>query len=241
MFDAEKLLGKVVHEVMGSSHGFKKKKKKKYKKNAFVNNLKSGAGLMTAIGLGIGAYEILKSKSPQTAGQTSPAGLGRTTTPPPPPPQSPMQSPPQTAPQPSQAGKMTSPPPPPQGAQASKAPAAAATADQQLAVKMLQTMIAAAHADGTMDEKEEAAVLDHLKNADLSQEERMFLFTELHHPKTIDELVTGISDPAIAKAMYMLAVSTIEIDTAEERGWLDQFALQLGLSKAVQSFIEENC
>lgn len=108
-------------------------------------------------------------------------------------------------------------------------------------MRMLQTMIAAAHADGSMDEQEEAAVLDHLKNAEFNQEECMFLLSELHHPKTIDELVAGISDPVCAKAMYLLAASTIEIDTPEERCWLDQFALQLGLSKVVQAFIEENC
>lgn len=222
MFDAEKLLGKVVHEVMGSGHGMKKKKKKKkYKKNGFVDNLKSGAGLMTAIGLGIGAYEILKSRSGQAAGHPSPATMGQTS-PPPPPPQTPPPS--------YQAGAATPPSPPPP-----------VPDSQELAVRMLQTMIAAAHADGSMDEQEEAAVLDHLKNAELSQEERMFLLSELHHPKTIDELVAGISDPASAKAMYLLAASTIEIDTPEERDWLDQFALQLGLSKAIQAFIEENC
>jgi len=222
MFDAEKLLGKVVHEVMGSGHGMKKKKKKKkYKKNGFVDNLKSGAGLMTAIGLGIGAYEILKSRSGQAAGHPSPATMGQTS-PPPPPPRTPPPS--------YQAGAATPPSPPPP-----------VPDSQELAVRMLQTMIAAAHADGSMDEQEEAAVLDHLKNAELSQEERMFLLSELHHPKTIDELVAGISDPASAKAMYLLAASTIEIDTPEERDWLDQFALQLGLSKAIQAFIEENC
>lgn len=234
MFDAEKLLGKIVHEVTGSKHGLKKKKKKKYKKNAFVDNLKSGAGLMTAIGLGIGAYEILKSKTGQNGGHSFAAGMGNT--PPPPPPTQPGQSSWQSA------GITPPPPPPPKTTTAATGkPEQAPTADsQELATRMLQTMIAAAHADGTMDEQEEAAVLDHLKNADLSQEERMFLLTELHHPKTIDELVAGIDDPATAKAMYMLAISTIAIDTPEERGWLDQFALQLGLSKAVQSFIEEN-
>lgn len=229
MFDAEKLLGKIVHEVTGSHHGLKKKKKKKYKKTPFVDNLKSGAGLMTAIGLGIGAYEILKSKSAQSAGHPNSSGMGHAATPPPPP---------------RPAGRTTPPPPPPptQGAAVHSQPSVASLIDsQELAIRMLQAMIAAAHADGTMDEKEEAAVLDRLKNADLSQEERMFLFAELHAPKSIDELTAGITDPATAKAIYLLAVSTIEIDTPEERGWLDQFALQLGLSKAVQAFIEEQC
>ncbi len=74
-------------------------------------------------------------------------------------------------------------------------------------------MAAAAHADGVMDAEEERAVLDKLRGADLSQEEKMFLLNELHQPKSIDELVAGITDPAVAKTMYMLAVAAIKIDT----------------------------
>jgi uncharacterized membrane protein YebE (DUF533 family) len=110
---------------------------------------------------------------------------------------------------------------------------------EDLAIRMIQTMIAATHADGTMDEQEEQAVLDRLKSENLSQDEKMFLLTELHNPKSIEELTDGITDPSAAKAMYMLAVSGIAIDTDAERLWLDQLAAQLGLSKAIQKFIEE--
>ena len=67
----------------------------------------------------------------------------------------------------------------------------------------------------------------------------MFLFTEMHAPKPIDELVAGISDPSVAKAMYMVAASTVEIDTEAERRWFDELAARLGISRAIQQFIEE--
>ncbi len=246
MFDVEKLLGKVVREVTGSSYGKKGKKYKKHKgnknykshSNPLVSNLKSGAGLMTAIGLGIGAYEILKNKSQATA-QPSSAGQPYSHPVPPQPP-----------------GQMSSPPPPPlppRGSQTATNPEAnhtqavpAATPQkltgittEDLATRLIQTMIAAAHADGSMDEQEEQAILERMRGDELSQEERMFLLNELHNPKTIAELTNGITDPSAAKAMYMLAVSTIEIDTDSERQWMDQLAAELGLSKAVQNFIEE--
>lgn len=88
MFDAEKLLGKVVNEFMGSG-GKKKKKGKKYKNN-LLSSLGSGAGLMTAIGLGIGAYEILKDKQ----SQGSQSSGQQQYTPPPPPGNSPATPPP---------------------------------------------------------------------------------------------------------------------------------------------------
>lgn len=100
-------------------------------------------------------------------------------------------------------------------------------------------MIAAAHADGSLDEEEEKAILARLKNTGLSQEERLFILDELHQPKSISELTDGISDPSIAKTMYMLAVNAIAIDSAGERAWLDDLAARLSLSKTVQAFIEE--
>jgi uncharacterized membrane protein YebE (DUF533 family) len=220
MFDAEKLLGKVLQGVMGSSHSHKKKK------SSLLQGLTSGAGLMTAIGLGIGAYEILKEKkAPPTPG----AAYGA----PPPPPSAapawgkPVQSPP------------IAPPPTPMPASVPQPIAESSPAAQDLALRLIQVMIAAAHADGTLDEEEEKAILTRLKTVELSSEERLFFLDELHQPKSIGELTAGITDPAIAKTLYMVAVTAIAIDSPGERAWLDQLAGALSLSKAVQQFIEE--
>lgn len=230
MFNAEQLLGKVLSEVMGSSRSHHKKGK-----SSLLGSLATGGGLMTAIGLGIGAYEILKEKKQSPAPPTSyPAQ-------PPPPPQS----------APAWGGPATPPPPPqpPQASPAMVAPstvaAAIAPADvsgmdtQELAIRMIRVMIAAAHADGTLDEEEEKAILARLRTTDLTQEERLFILDELHQPKSIAELAAGISDPSIAKTMYVLATNAIAIDSPGERAWLDNLAASLSLSKAVQAFIEE--
>jgi uncharacterized membrane protein YebE (DUF533 family) len=238
MINAEKLLGKVVQEVMGSSSHGMKKKKKKYKKkssSSMVSHLTSGAGLMTAIGLGIGAYEILKDKKkgPHTGGHypSSPQGV------------------PPVTPQPGQIPTTPPPPPPPPASPAAQpetvqpatpdVPVATPEQTEKLAVRLLQVMVAAAHADGQMDAEEEEAVIGRLKNEEFSQEEKMFLLAEMHSPKSLAELTADINDPATAKMMYMLAVGTIEIDTPEERQWLDNFAAKLQLSKTVQDFIED--
>ncbi len=228
MFDAEKLLGKVLHEVMGSSSSHKKKKHS----SSLLGSLTSGAGLMTAIGLGIGAYEVLKEKKP-TAPPPSVPGYGSQ-----PPPAAPAWGGAATMPPP--------PPPPPQAAPRPSPPIASPTpisagSSQELAIRLIRVMIAAAHADGSLDETEEKAILTRLRATDLSQEERMFILDELHQPKGLDELTSGITDPSIAKTMYMLAASTVAIDSPTERAWLDDLATRLSLSKAVQEFIEEQC
>jgi uncharacterized membrane protein YebE (DUF533 family) len=228
MFDAEKLLGTIMREATG----FGKKSKKKGSGNTLVNSLKSGTGLMTAIGLGIGAYEILRSKS-----QSQPADPAHmpSALPAPPPVSggSPFQQGPPPVPPPLQATARQTP------ATAATVPTPTAATAQELAQRMIRVMIAAAHADGAMDEEEEQAVLARLKAENLSQEERMFLLNELHNPQPLAELTAGIDDPSTAKAIYMLAVSAVAIDTEAERRWFDELATRLGLSRGVQSFIEE--
>jgi uncharacterized membrane protein YebE (DUF533 family) len=227
MFNAEKLLGQVIGGVLGKGGG-------KGKKN-LLGGLKSGAGLMTAIGLAVGAYEILKDK--QSTAMPGPVGPAGPVTPPPPPGWRKPGSTPAMPPV---------PPVPPQPAAADSAagaavapPAAGELSNEDLARRMIQVMIAAACADGTMDEQEEQAILDKLREAGLSQEEKLFMLEELHHPRDIATLTSGSISPPAAKVMYMLAVTAIAVDTEVERAWLDELARSLGLSPAVQKFIEE--
>jgi uncharacterized membrane protein YebE (DUF533 family) len=225
MFNAEELLGKVLHEVTGTG------KRKKKGKSSMLGGFTSGSGLMTLIGLGVGAFEILKDKQNQSAAGGHPQTQQYNQPPPPPNWAGPAQPPPPPRPPQIQTPAAV----PPQAPAFEIAPAR----KEELAIRMIQVMIAAAHADESLDAEEEQAILERAGKAGLSQEERMFLLDELHKPKTIAELTAGIDDPSIAKTMYMLAVSAIAIDTEMERLWLDQLATGLGLSKAVQSFIEE--
>lgn len=226
MINAEKLLGQLLGGVLGKGHGRHGNGKKK-----LMNELTSGAGLMTAIGLAVGAYEVLKDK--KTGGGMAMPGVAA---PPPPPfPATGQTGGSQGAPPPVPPPRWNAAPP---VAPVSPGPATASDSED-IARRMIQVMVAAAHADGTLDEREERAILDKLRTIDLSQEERMFLLDELHHPKEIASLVAGITDPAAAKAMYMLAFSAIEVDSEVERKWLNDLATGLGLSPAVQTFIEE--
>lgn len=233
MFDAEKLLSKVIGEVVGSGKGKNKKGKKRKKgSSGLVDSLSSGAGLMTIIGLGVGAYEILKTQKTQQS-TTVPGSMPRPAASPPPPPPSPG------------THATGHPPAVPVGSQAPSTSGSAplpvemgGQAAQEMACRMIQVMIAAAHADGTLDLEEEKAVLDRLRSAGLDDEEVLYLLDELHKPKTIQELTSGIDDPSVAKTMYMLALGTIDVDTEAERNWLDQLAGELGLSAALQQFME---
>ena len=241
MFNPEKLLGKIVGEVVSTNGSWSKKGKKKKGSSSLLGGLASGGGLMTLIGLGVGAYEILKQQGQEAraGGMPPPAppGAGPMGGPPPPPPPAATAPPPPPTP----GGVPLSPP----AAPAVGMPAAPVASvppgldSAELAVRMLQAMVAAAHADGVMDEAEERAVLDRLRGADLDQEEKFFLLDQLHRPKTIEELAAGITDFAVARTMYLLAATAVSIDTEAERAWFDRLARQLGLSREVQVFLEE--
>ena len=108
-----------------------------------------------------------------------------------------------------------------------------------LALRLLQVMVAAAHADGTLDAEEEQGILTRLQQAELTQEEKLFFVDELQHPKSIEALTAGITDQSTARNLYMMAVAAIVVDSDAERAWLDALARQLGLSAAVQGFLEQ--
>ena len=241
MFNPEKLLGKIVGEVVSTNGSWSKKGKKKKGSSSLLGGLASGGGLMTLIGLGVGAYEILKQQGQQAraGGMPPPAppGAGPMGGPPPPPPPAAAAPPP-----PPSTGSVPLSPPAAPAVGMPAAPVASVLPgldSAALAVRMLQAMVAAAHADGVMDEAEERAVLDRLRGADLDQEEKFFLLDQLHRPKTIEELAAGITDFAVARTMYLLAATAVAIDTEAERAWFDRLARQLGLSREVQVFLEE--
>lgn len=226
MFNAEQMLGKMLSGALGSGmssgrHGLG---------SSLTSQLASGAGLMTVIGLGVGAYEILKGQNSAT---------------PPPPPLPPAPSP---------AGTSL-PPAPPIPGQVPAVPAPALprqvtsfeTCDRPpveldgpaLAFRMIQAMIAAAHADGRLDAEEEGKILEKLQKQGMNREEKQVLLRELHAPRPIEELVAGITDPAAAQMMYSVASLAIEIDTEAERQWLDQLARALQISPNMQRFLED--
>ena len=111
--------------------------------------------------------------------------------------------------------------------------------DDDLARRMIQVMIAAAHADGGMDAQERQKIMEKLEDNGLDNEEKEFLTESLDHPLSMDRLVQGITDPAVGRSMYMLAVATVTIDTPEERLWLDTLAARLNISHELKIFIEE--
>ena len=213
MFNPEKLLGGL---LMGGSRG----------RRGLGSLISSGAALGLA-GVAMEAVEHFMDKSKTSASGLPPSG--------PPPIQS------SAPPQPPPAPGVTTPPPP--GATVAQPPLPPSPASigsdsvdagkaVQEAVLLIRAMIAAANADGVIDEEERNRILKKLETADLSDQEHSFIVKELLSPAGLEDIAAQVKSPEMAKMVYTVSLLAIEVDTDAERAYMKTLAQQLSLNES---------
>jgi uncharacterized membrane protein YebE (DUF533 family) len=105
---------------------------------------------------------------------------------------------------------------------------------------LLMAMIAAAKADGHVDEQEMNLIVGKLKENGASGEDRDWVLRELSKPMDIDALVAAVPGLEVAAQVYAASILAITADTPQEVAYLDQFASKLGLQPAVRSYIHQS-
>jgi len=98
-------------------------------------------------------------------------------------------------------------------------------------------MIAAAKADGHIDEKEHQRIFAELNKLDLDAEGKAFLLEELGRPLDLDAVVKLGVTPQIATEIYTASVLAVDIDTPAERAYLQMLAARLNLAPALVEHI----
>jgi uncharacterized membrane protein YebE (DUF533 family) len=215
MFNPEKLLGGL---LMGGS-----------RRRGGLGGLVSGGAALGLAGVAMEAVEHFMDKSKTSeSGQKLPGSApGHTLSPPKPPPTPGVRS----VPPPPPGGTAMAPPPPP-----SPAPAGFSGVDHseggQDAVLLIRAMIAAANADGMIDQEERNRILGKLETLDLTDQEHSFVVRELLSPATMENIVTGVKSREMAKQVYTVSLLTIEVDTNAERTYINTLAQQLGLEES---------
>jgi uncharacterized membrane protein YebE (DUF533 family) len=205
MFNAEKLLGGL---LLGGTR----------RKSGLESLVTGGAG-MVILGVAMEAIEHLMEKSETSApGSPPPRPPGSSSAPPPPPP-----------------GPASALPPPPPMAQrpagATPPPRASAPPREQGAVLLVRAMIAAANADGTIDQAERSRILGQLERLNLTPEERSFIVRELLAPASLEAIVREVQNADVAKQVYAVSFLAIEVDTDAERVYMKTLAERLGLDE----------
>ena len=102
----------------------------------------------------------------------------------------------------------------------------------------IKAMIAAAAADGRIDDAEQAKIIASLKQGGVDAEAEEFLANELNNPATAEDLANAVTSPEEAVQVYTAARIAIEPDSAGEKQFLGQLAAALGIDAKLASHIE---
>lgn len=103
----------------------------------------------------------------------------------------------------------------------------------------LRAMIAAAKADGQVDQTEMDRLLGQLEPDAISESERQFVIDELQRPLDVSEIAREVQTPAQAAEVYAASLLAIDIDSDREREYLRNLAAALRLDPGVVTFLHQ--
>ena len=109
---------------------------------------------------------------------------------------------------------------------------------QNTAALYLRAMIAAAAADGRVDDAEQEKIMGGLKQAGLDAEAEQFLANELNNPATADDLAAACETPEQAVQVYTAARVAIEPNGDAEKEFLATLADKLGVDAGLAAQID---
>ena len=105
------------------------------------------------------------------------------------------------------------------------------TLSNEYQLTLIKAMIAAAKADGHIDELEQQRIVKAVEQMDLSMETKGILFDLLQKSISIGELVRGAVNIEQRTELYLASCLVINPDHPSEQAYLDQLALALQLPK----------
>jgi uncharacterized membrane protein YebE (DUF533 family) len=105
-------------------------------------------------------------------------------------------------------------------------------------VTLVRAMIAAAKADGRLDDEERRKIGDKLSLSGIGGEAEAFMRKELEAPLDLGALVASAKTEAQKVELYTASRLAIDPDTRAERGYLDLLAGRLGLADALVDHVE---
>jgi uncharacterized membrane protein YebE (DUF533 family) len=117
-------------------------------------------------------------------------------------------------------------------------PEKAPQGEHEFAMMLVRAMIAAARADGHIDDEERARITEKLSLSGMNSDTQEFLANELNAPVDIDALVAAAVTDAQKVELYTASRLTIEPKTRAERGYLDLLAGRLKLPDSLIDHIE---
>ncbi len=106
------------------------------------------------------------------------------------------------------------------------------------AVRIIRAMIAAAAADGRIDERESEKILAAFRQAGADKEAEAFLGREIASPASAAVLAEGVRSETEALEIYTAARIAIEVDMDAEQNFLSDLATRLRIDSALAAQID---
>lgn len=103
---------------------------------------------------------------------------------------------------------------------------------------ILRAMIAAAKADGHVDDAERERLYQAVDTLDLDIEDKAFIFDELRAPLDIQAIAREANSPEMASELYVASLLMVDETDAKERAYLDAMATALSLEPSLARQIE---
>ena len=97
---------------------------------------------------------------------------------------------------------------------------------------IVRAMIAAAKADGIIDEQENARILGKVGEDGVTEAERQLVKEELRRPADMAALVAAVPNQVVAAEVYGASLLAIDVDTEKEEDYLRELAKRLSLDAA---------
>lgn len=110
--------------------------------------------------------------------------------------------------------------------------------NDEFPLALVRAMIAAARADGHIDDDERARITDKLTMSGIDEDEQSFIRAELAKPVDLDAIVYAAKSEAQRVELYTASRLAIDPQTRAERGYLDMLAGRLQLPDPLVDHIE---
>lgn len=111
--------------------------------------------------------------------------------------------------------------------------------DEDVARLIVRAMIAAAKADGQVDQEELKRITGELQEGGFDDGMRDWVMQELNGPLDIDAIAADVPDLSVGAQVYAAALLAISIDTQAERHFLNALAMKLGLPNEVTASLHQ--
>ncbi|MFJ4141563.1 tellurite resistance TerB family protein [Pseudomonas sp. NPDC089734] len=104
---------------------------------------------------------------------------------------------------------------------------------------ILRALVAAAKADGHVDERERELIEGEFRKLSNDHELQHWLRAELNKPLDPSEVARAARTPEMAAEMYIASVILVDQEHFMERAYLDELARQLGLAPGLKDELEQ--